>query len=320
MDNIAVLIPCYNEAATIDKVVRDWKTALPEAVIYVYDNNSTDHTDEIARAAGAVVRYERQQGKGNVVRRMFQEIDARCYIMADGDDQHPVEAGREMVHYILCKGADMVIGDRLSSTYFEQNKRPFHNFGNSLVRTLINHMFKTNVRDIMTGYRAFSYRFVKSFPVVSQGFEIETEMTIHAIDKNMSLVNHVVPYRDRPEGNKSKVRTIPDGIKVLKTIFHLYCDYRPFRFFFSVAALLTALSVFFVIPVLEVYFKTGMVPRFPTLVVCGFGMLAALISFFSGIILQTIQHQERRDFEFKLQEIERWLKKNIVYGGGEQKC
>ena len=311
MDNIAVLIPCYNEEATIDKVVRDWRAALPEAVIYVYDNNSTDHTDEIARAAGAVVRHEPQQGKGNVVRRMFQEIDAKCYLMVDGDDTYPPEAGRAMADFILNENADMVIGDRLSSTYFEENKRRFHNFGNSLVRTLINHMFKTNIRDIMTGYRAFSYRFVKSFPVVSQGFEIETEMTVHAIDKNMSLVNHVVPYRDRPEGSASKLRTIPDGIKVLRTIFHLFCDYEPFRFFSLIALVLSVISAAFFLPVFNDYLATGLVARFPTLIACGFGALAGIISFFAGIVLQTLKHRERRDFEFRLQEIVRWERNNL---------
>ena len=312
MNDIAVLIPCYNEAATIEKVVRDWKSALPEAEVYVYDNNSTDHTDEIARAAGAIVRYERQQGKGNVVRRMFQEIDARCYLMVDGDDTYPSAAGRAMADFVLEENVDMVIGDRLSSTYFEQNRRPFHNFGNSLVRMLINRIFKTNIRDIMTGYRAFSYRFVKSFPVVSQGFEIETEMTIHAIDKNMSLMNHVVPYRDRPRGSASKLRTIPDGIKVLRTIFHLFCDYEPFRFFSMTAIILAILSLIFFLPVFNDYLVTGLVARFPTLIACGFATLAAIIAFFAGIVLQTLKHRERRDFEFKLQEIARWEKNQRV--------
>lgn len=308
MEKIAVLIPCYNEAATIGKVVSDWKAALPEAVIYVYDNNSTDHTDEIARTAGAVVRYERQQGKGNVVRRMFQEIDAKCYIMVDGDDTYPAEAGREMSNSVLNDGVDMVVGDRLSSTYFEENKRPLHGFGNSIVRTLINHIFRTGIRDIMTGYRAFSYRFVKSFPVVSQGFEIETEMTIHAVDKNMYLKNQVIVYRDRPEGSVSKLNTVSDGIKVIRTIFHLFCDYEPFRFFSLIAAILLVTSAFFFIPVLREYFQTGLVPRFPTLIVCSFGAIAALVSFFSGVILQTIKHKERREFEFRLQEIIKWGK------------
>ena len=229
MDEIAVLIPCYNEEKTIAKVVRDWKHVLPNATIYVYNNNSADRTEEEALKEGAIVRREFQQGKGNVVRRMFQEIDAKCYIMVDGDDTYPAEHAPEMVKAVLEKNVDMVVGDRLSSTYFQENKRPFHNFGNSLVRGTINYMFQNNIRDIMTGYRAFSYRFVKSFPVVSQGFEIETEMSIHAIDKNMYVTNHVITYRDRPEGSESKLNTFSDGFKVLRTILHLYSDYRIFR-------------------------------------------------------------------------------------------
>ena len=309
MDKIAVLVPCYNESKTVQKVVRDWKAALPEAQIYVYDNNSTDGTDELAREAGAIVRYEHQQGKGNVVRRMFLEIDAECYIMVDGDDTYPAEEARVMVEEVLEQGVDMVIGDRLSSTYFEENKRPCHNFGNSIVRFAINHMFKTDIRDVMTGYRAFSYRFVKSFPVLSQGFEIETEMTIHAIDKNMSLKNHVITYRDRPEGSVSKLNTVSDGLKVLKTILHLFCDYKPLQFFGLLALILILLALLFFIPVFYEYLVTGLVERFPTLIVCGFCVIIAMMSFFSGMILQTFKHKERREFEFRLQEISKWKKK-----------
>ena len=309
MDKIAVLVPCYNESKTVQKVVRDWKAALPEAQIYVYDNNSTDGTDELAREAGAIVRYEHQQGKGNVVRRMFLEIDAECYIMVDGDDTYPAEEARVMVEEVLEQGVDMVIGDRLSSTFFEENKRPFHNFGNSIVRFAINHMFKTDIRDVMTGYRAFSYRFVKSFPVLSQGFEIETEMTIHAIDKNMSLKNHVITYRDRPEGSVSKLNTVSDGLKVLKTILHLFCDYKPLQFFGLLALILILLALLFFIPVFYEYLVTGLVERFPTLIVCGFCVIIAMMSFFSGMILQTFKHKERREFEFRLQEISKWKKK-----------
>ena len=228
---IAVLIPCYNESATIKKVVTEWKKELPEADIYVYDNNSKDKTDEIARKAGAIVRYEYKQGKGNVIRSMFRDIEADCYIMIDGDDTYPVENAKEMCNLILEKKADMVIGDRLSSTYFTENKRPFHNFGNRIVRFLINKIFKNEVKDIMTGYRAFSYEFVKSFPVLSKGFEIETEMTIHAVDKNFKLVEIPVTYRDRPEGSVSKLNTYSDGIKVLKTIGTLFKKYCWFIFF-----------------------------------------------------------------------------------------
>lgn len=307
MDKIAVLIPCYNEGRTIEKVVTDFKRALPQAVIYVYDNNSTDGTDKIAKSAGAVVRYEHQQGKGNVVRRMFQEIDARCYIIVDGDDTYPAEAAPAMAEAVLTRNVDMVIGDRLSSTYFTENKRPFHNFGNSLVRSAINHMFHTNIRDIMTGYRAFSYRFVKSFPVLSKGFEIETEMSIHAVDKNMALENHVIEYRDRPVGSSSKLNTFSDGMKVLGTILRLYEEYRPLAFFSWIALILAALAVIFFIPVVEGYVETGLVAKFPTLIVCGFCGLAALISFFVGLILSSTRSREKRDYEFRLQEIHHWL-------------
>ena len=251
MDKIAVLIPCYNESKTIKKVVEDYKRILAEATIYVYDNNSSDGTDEIARKAGAVVRYEYQQGKGNVIRRMFREIDAECYIMTDGDDTYPVEPTPDMAKMVLEQGVDMVVGDRLSSTYFTENKRPFHNFGNSLVRKSINSLFKSDVKDIMTGLRAFSYGFVKTFPVISKGFEIETEMTIHAIDKNMFIKNVVVDYRDRVEGSVSKLNTFSDGFKVIKTIIRLFKDYKPLRFFTTIALVLFVLALIFFVPVME---------------------------------------------------------------------
>lgn len=307
MDRIAVLIPCYNEAQTIEKVVTDWKTVLPEAVIYVYDNNSSDNTAALARAAGAVVRFEPQQGKGNVVRSMFQDIDADCYIMVDGDDTYPADAGPAMAKEVLENRIDMVIGDRLSSTYFTENKRPFHGFGNSLVRFSINHMFHSDVRDVMTGLRAMSYRFAKSFPVVSEGFEIETEMTIHAIDKNMALKNQIIDYRDRPEGSESKLNTVSDGLKVLRTILKLYVDYKPFQFFGIIALILIALAVGFFIPVLSDYLHTGLVERFPTLIVCGFSAISGIISLFTGLILATLKNRERREFEFRLQSIAHWI-------------
>lgn len=303
MDKIAVLIPCYNESKTIEKVVTDFKRVLPEAVIYVYDNNSTDHTDEIARKAGAVVRYEHRQGKGNVIRRMFREIDAECYIMTDGDDTYPAESAPEMIKKVLERNVDMVVGDRLSSTYFTENKRPFHNFGNSLVRKSINLLFNTDIKDIMTGYRAFSYQFVKSFPVLSKGFEIETEMSIHAADKNMFVENVIIEYRDRPEGSVSKLNTYSDGFRVLRTIARLYRTYKPMNFYGVFAAVLAALSVGFLIPILVKYSQTHLVPNFPTLFVCGFVMLAAIQSFFSGMILQTISQKNRQDFEMELQHI-----------------
>lgn len=304
MDKIAVLIPCYNESTTIAKVVNDFKTALPEAVIYVYDNNSTDHTDEIARDAGAVVRYEYKQGKGNVIRRMFQEIEAECYIVTDGDDTYPAQAAPEMAAKVLIKKVDMVVGDRLSSTYFNENKRPFHNFGNTLVRRVINIMFRAEIKDIMTGYRAFSYKFVKSFPVLSKGFEIETEMSIHAVDKNMFLDNVVIDYKDRPEGSESKLCTFSDGWKILKTIANLFRNYRPGFFFSVVAAVLMLLAVVFFIPVLQNYIRTGKVPNFPTLIVCGFAALASIQSFFAGMILQNMVQKNRQDFEMQLYRIE----------------
>ena len=280
MDKIAVLIPCYNEEKTIAKVVGDAREALPEAVVYVYDNNSSDRTVELARDAGAVIRYEHMQGKGNVIRRMFREIEAECYIMVDGDDTYPMEYAREMADKVLQHNADMVVGDRLSSTYFTENKRPFHNFGNSVVRGSINRLFHCEIKDIMTGYRAFSYGFVKTFPVLSTGFEIETEMTIHAVYNNMQIENVIVDYRDRPEGSESKLNTFADGFKVLHTIMKLYRDYKPLGFFGMCAAVLTVIAVLMFIPILIAYLETGLVLRFPTLFVCGFIGLAALQSLF----------------------------------------
>ena len=309
MDKIAVLIPCYNESKTIEKVVNDFREALPEAVIYVYDNNSNDKTAEIATKAGAVVRPEHQQGKGNVIRRMFREIDAECYIMTDGDDTYPAEYAREMVNQVLENQADMVVGDRLSSTYFSENKRPFHNLGNTLVRKLINLLFKSNIKDIMTGYRAFSYQFVKSFPILSGGFEIETEMSIHAIDKNMQVENVIINYRDRPEGSESKLNTWSDGTKVLWTILKLYCNYKPLPFFGIISLLLVILSAIFFIPVFISYLHTGLVDKIPTLIVCGFAFEAAIQSLFAGQILNNIRMKNRRDFELHLIELQDRLKK-----------
>ena len=303
MDKIAVLIPCYNEAKTIEKVVRDFKTALPEAVVYVYDNNSTDGTDEIARKAGAVVRYEHMQGKGNVIRRMFREIDAECYVMADGDDTYPADEAPKLIEQVFLNGADMVVGDRLSSSYFKENKRPFHNVGNTMVRWFINHFFKSNIQDIMTGYRAFNYCFVKSFPVLSKGFEIETEMTIHAVDKNLHVENVVIEYRDRPDGSVSKLNTYSDGIKVLLTILKLYKNYQPFRFFGAIALILLLISTGFFIPVLVKYIKTGLVTKMPTLVSCGLLGIASIQSFFGGLQLSTSKEKSRQDFEMTLHRI-----------------
>ncbi len=300
MDKIAVLIPCYNEEKTIRKVVVDLKRVLPDAVIYVYNNNSTDHTVEIAEKAGAIVRNEYMQGKGNVIRRMFRDIDAECYIMTDGDDTYPAESARKMADLILHKKVDMVVGDRLSSTYFTENKRLFHSFGNALVRKSINLLFKNDIKDIMTGYRAFSYEFVKTFPILSKGFEIETEMSIHAVDKNMYVENVVIEYRDRPEGSESKLNTYSDGIKVIRTIIRLYRTYNPMGFFGIIAFLLAVISAAFFIPIGIEYLETGLVPKLPTLIICGFTMIAAIQSFFSGLQLQTAIQKNRQDFEMNL--------------------
>lgn len=300
MDKIAVLIPCYNESKTVKKVVEDFKKALPEATIYVYDNNSTDGTDKIAKEAGAIVRYERKQGKGNVIRTMFREVNAECYIMTDGDDTYPAEYARQMCTAILEKGADMAIGDRLSSTYFNENKRPFHNIGNLLVRILINIIYRSKIRDVMTGYRAFSYQFVKTFPVLSKGFEIETEMTIHALDKNMGIENVIIEYRDRPEGSQSKLSTYSDGFKVIKTIVSLYKNYRPLSFFTWIAIVLTLIGMGFLIPVLIEYFQTGLVLKMPSFVASVFFFICSIQSFFGGLILQTMVKRNKQDFEIQL--------------------
>ena len=305
MDRVAVLIPCYNEAKTIRKVVEDYSKVIPDgSKVYVYDNNSIDNTAEIAAEAGAIVRHEYQQGKGNVIRRMFREIDAECYLMVDGDDTYPAEYAPEMIRCVLEKKVDMVVGDRLSSTYFTENKRPFHNFGNSLVRKSINVLFKSNIKDIMTGYRAFSYQFVKSFPVLSRGFEIETEMSIHAVDKNMLMENVIIEYRNRPEGSESKLNTYSDGFKVLMTIAKLYRNYKPLSYFSTLSVALTTLALAFFAPVLVEYIRTGIVKRFPTLIVCGFVVIAAIISFFAGLVLHTINQKNRQDFEMTLVQIE----------------
>ena len=296
---IAVLIPCYNEAQSIGTVVSDFRKVLPEAVIYVYDNNSTDETARVAVAAGAEVRKEPRQGKGNVVRRMFREIDADCYLMVDGDGTYPADAAATLIQPVLDQEADMVIGDRLSTTYFKENKRPLHNAGNKLVRNLINRLWHVDIHDIMTGYRAFSRKFVKLFPVMSEGFEIETEMTIHALDKRFAIVEKPVEYSDRKEGT-SKLNTLSDGYKILRIIFSLFKNYRPLLFFGIVAAVLLSVSLILFIPVLVEFFKIGLVPRFPTLITAGFLAIAGLLSLFTGLCLDVIISQHRKDFELKL--------------------
>ena len=304
MNKIAVLIPCYNESKTIEKVIKDYYDVLPEADIYVYDNNSSDHTDDIARKAGAIVRHECRQGKGNVIRSMFRDIDADAYLMIDGDDTYPAENARAMLSLVLDKGVDMVMGDRLSSTYFTENKRLFHNSGNLIVRKFINMLWKKknhgDIKDVMTGYRAFSPLFIKSFPILSEGFEIETEMTIHALDKNFVLCSLPVTYRDRPVGSESKLNTYVDGVKVLMTIFKLYRDYKPLRFFSWLATILLIVSFIMFLPVFIEYLQEGIVPRLPTLITAGFIMIVAIQSMVCGIILETETKKSRQAFELNL--------------------
>lgn len=300
MMTTAVLIPCYNESATVAKVVRDFKGALPHADIYVYDNNSTDNTAQIASQAGAIVRTEPMQGKGNVMRRMFREVQADCYIMVDGDDTYPAHHAAEMERMVLDDKADMVVGDRLSSTYFAENKRPFHNSGNLLVRWLIRRFWKTDIHDIMTGYRAMSRSFVKLYPVMSSHFEIETEMTIHALDKRFVIREMPIQYQDRPAGSESKLNTFRDGAKILRTLMLLYKEYKPMRFFGWLALILMVLAVAFFVPVLVEYLHTGLVPRFPTLIVSMFLGLASLQSWFTGVCLDVIVAKNRKDFEIRL--------------------
>lgn len=307
----AILIPCYNESKTIEKVIKDHRAVMPHAEIYVYDNNSSDGTDEIARNAGAIVRYEYRQGKGNVVRSMFRDIDADCYIMTDGDDTYPAEFALELEKQIYSERADMVIGDRLSSTYFTENKRPFHNIGNVLVRKLINVLFKAEVKDIMTGSRGFTKAFVKSFPVTSKGFEIETEMTIFALDNNFKIVEVPIDYRDRPEGSESKLNTYTDGYKVLRTIGTLFRDTKPYLFFTIISLMLLLIGGVFFVPILVNYFETGTVAKYPTLIVITAMWIIAIISFFSGVILQVLKKQHRHNFERYLNMLNEIWRKDV---------
>lgn len=302
---IAVLIPCYNESQTIEKVVKDFHDVLPEADIYVYDNNSSDGTADIAKKVGAIVRYERRQGKGNVIRRMFHDIDADCYIMVDGDDTYDSKDARKIANAVLEHGADMVIGDRLSSTYFTENKRPFHNIGNKSVRFLINKLFKNNIKDIMTGYRGFSREFVKTFPVISKGFEIETEMTIHALDKNFYIEEFPIEYRDRPSGSESKLNTVSDGIKVIRTIARLFKEYKPLTFFSIISIILWVISLGFFTPVFISFLETGIVEKFPTVIVCGITAVIGTLLFICGIILDVVVKKHRQLFELFLNQIKK---------------
>lgn len=304
VQSIAVLIPCYNESTTIAKVVADFRRELPLANIYVYDNNSSDGTADIARQAGAIVRKEPRQGKGNVLRTMFREINADCYLLVDGDDTYPAEYAQRLCDQVLNYNMDMVVGDRLSATYFTENKRAFHNIGNRLVRSSVNFFFKGHVQDIMSGYRAFSPGFVKSFPVLSTGFEIETEMTIHALDKNMSISEIPVQYRDRPQGSESKLNTVSDGMKVLFTIFKLYKNYRPLPFFTMIALLLSLCTVIIAGPILYEFFTTGYTEHVAKLTLSGFIMLAGMLSLGCGLILDTVMKKAKQDFEIHMNIIE----------------
>ncbi len=297
---IAVLLPCYNESRTIEKVVKDFKTVLPNADIYVYDNNSKDGSADIAKSAGANVRHVRQQGKGYVVRRMFQDIDADCYIMADSDDTYPADEVMKLVQPVLDGDADMVVGDRLSSTYLKENKRQFHGFGNKLVRFLIGWIFHHPIHDVMTGYRGFSRRFVKNCPILSGGFEIETEMTLFALDKRLPIIEVPIAYRDRPQGSVSKLNTFSDGFKVLMMIFNMFRNYKPLAFFSSMALVLFLIGLLAMFPVFREYLRTGLVPKFPTLIVSGFTVLAGLLSFICGLILDSIKKYHDQQFEIGL--------------------
>ena len=293
--SVAVLLPCYNEEVTIGKVVRDFKDSLPDATIYVYDNNSTDRTAEIATAEGAIVRKEPRQGKGNVIRAMFEDIDADVYVMADGDDTYPADAAPDMVAKVL-EGYDMVIGDRLSSTYFQENKRPFHNFGNRLVRGSINHLFRAHVTDIMTGYRAFNFTFVKTYPVLSRGFEVETEMTIHSLNNNLRLFEMPIQYRDRPEGSVSKLDTVGDGIKVMSTIFRMIREYKPLPFFGGLGLIIGIVGIVLCGTVTFEFAKTGVVTHFPTLIGAVMLVITGLLLIIAGIILDVMAKNDRKTF------------------------
>jgi len=295
LPSVAVLLPCFNEEVTIGKVVRDFKAALPGAAVYVYDNNSTDRTAEIAAAEGAIVRKEPRQGKGNVIRAMFEDIDADVYVMADGDDTYPGDAAPAMVAKVL-EGYDMVIGDRLSSTYFQENKRPFHNFGNRLVRGSINGLFGAHVTDIMTGYRAFNFTFVKTYPVLSRGFEVETEMTIHSLNNNLRLYEMPIQYRDRPEGSVSKLDTVGDGIKVMSTIFRMIREYKPLPFFGGLGLIIGIVGIVLCGTVTFEFAKTGVVTHFPTLIGAVMLVIAGLLLIIAGIILDVMAKNDRKTF------------------------
>lgn len=303
-NKIAVLIPCYNEEVTIHKVVSDFKRELPEADIYVYDNNSSDDTSKLAKDAGAIVRFEPRQGKGNVVRQMFRDIDADCYLMVDGDDTYPAESARELCEPILNGEADMTVGDRLSNgTYAGENKRAFHGFGNDLVRAMIKWIYGYSFDDVMTGYRAFSRPFVKTFPVMSEGFQIETEISIHAVDRRWRIKDVPIIYRDRPEGSVSKLNTIGDGMKVMIAIASLFKNYRPLKFFSLAALVLAVIGLLLGIPVIVEFFETGLVPRLPTALLATAFMFLCGLSFATGLVLDNLAKTERKQWELEVYKI-----------------
>ena len=294
---VVVLIPCYNEAVTVAKVVTDVRRAFPTAKVVVCDNNSTDDTANIAREAGAQVVTESRQGKGNVLRTLFRTIDADCYIIIDGDDTYSVDQLPRMADMVLNEGVDMVIGDRISTSYLQVNKRRYHNSGNLFLRFLINKMFNSSVPDILSGLRALSPSFVKNFPILSHGFEIETEMTIYALDNNFALRSIPVAYNNRPEGSTSKLNTFSDGFKVIKKAFSLFIHFKPLQFFSILASVLFLAGAIGMIPVFVEYFATGLVPRFPTLIVCGFVILLSLLLLVCGLILEVANTRHKQLME-----------------------
>lgn len=301
MEKIAVLIPCYNEELTIEKVIKDFRKELPEADIYVYNNNSKDRTKEIAIKNGAIVVDEYKQGKGNVVRSQFRDIEADIYVMVDGDDTYPGEFVHQLIEPVRNGQADMTIGDRLSNgTYQKENKRPFHEFGNNLVKKAINVLFDTKLKDIMTGYRVFNKRFVKNMPVLSPKFEIETEMSLYALDKKYIIKEIPIVYRDRPEGSSSKLNTVGDGIKVVKTIVRMFKDYKPFKFFGLIALILFIIGLAIGIPVLVEFFKTAYITKVPSAILATGFMGLAAVSLQCGIVLDTITRQHKEDYELNL--------------------
>lgn len=304
MSKIAVLIPALNEESTIAKVITDWRNTLTDpghnVEVWVCDNGSTDATATRAANAGARVVVEARRGKGNAMRALFGHAEAECYIMVDADDTYDASVGGAMVEAVLTRQADMVIAERLSGSYFAENKRPLHGVGNRLVRALTNKMFHAHLLDIMSGCRAFSPRFVATYPVMVEGFEIETDMTIHALDKRLRIEEIDVPYRNRRAGSESKLNTCADGLRVLRTIFTLVRDYRPMLFFSWAAVLVAVLAVAALVPVLVEYWQTGLVPRFPTLIAAGFALILSMLLFAVGLILDVIARNRRADFELRL--------------------